>query len=641
MARGRRSVVARILNPNRVDRSRNGLTASGARVKKTRDSAPSAGDTRATAQKGQPFFYYDNVGAIKQAAQFYARGLSPLELFAAEWKTNPESGKREIVRTEDPTAIAVLERMQDPGGGRTNLLATYGRLMFLVGEAFLFVSKPDPEQPEQWEMLSTDELRQAPAADGGTSYERHKRPNTAGERYTEPGDEEWEPIDDSSAIAYRLWKRHPRYSDWPDAPMQGVIETAEELLLLTQAVRARVRSRLAAAGILFIDASVSPANPEPGADEDPEEDPFIADLTEAMTRPIEDEGAASAVVPLVVRVAPGDDRKLSDLVHHLQLYDHTQIYPEFGMRDETIKRLAVELDMPVEALLGLQNSNHWSAWMVDEQTWKGHLQPIAQQLVEDLSAAFYRPTLKAEGVANPEKYLIAYDESKVVTNPDRGKDAKEVHDRGALADEALRRYNGFDESDAPSEDERRMYASIKARDPKFALTGEATPQPPQLAPDGGPPDTEDGAPAEEAPAEPGAVASANGNEPDHIPAAWRIVGAADVALLRAREAAGNRLRSLAKRDPELRELLEGVPTGQIACALGPERVRRLKTSERDLVAGSRPLIADAFRLYGLDPALAARVCDFVEQHAARTLYEERPRDLPPQLRSYVEGITRA
>jgi hypothetical protein len=53
------------------------------------------------------------------------------------------------------------------------------------------------------------------------------------------------------------------------------------------------------------------------------------------------------------------------------LLDPTQLYPETGLRREAVERLAIGLDMPPEVLLGLGDSNHWSAWQVDEQTWKG------------------------------------------------------------------------------------------------------------------------------------------------------------------------------------------------------------------------------------------------------------------------------
>jgi hypothetical protein len=64
-----------------------------------------------------------------------------------------------------------------------------------------------------------------------------------------------------------------------DATMQGVLDVCEELVLLTQAVRSRARSRLAGPGILLVNGKVSPI-PIGGdvADANPDEDPFVRDL---------------------------------------------------------------------------------------------------------------------------------------------------------------------------------------------------------------------------------------------------------------------------------------------------------------------------------------------------------------------------
>lgn len=635
----RRQTSGRVLNPARMRdpgtnalRRRGSLTASGARLAVGSSGAQQQELTRQRWQQ-KPWFYYDNVGAIKQAAQFYARGLSMLELYAAELVPNTETGRPEVVPSNDPRAVAALERIRDPGGGRTNLLSSYGRLMFLVGEAMLFVSAND-DGMEKWEMLSADEIRKT---DSG--YERTSAPAMAGQLYREPAEDDWAPINDETAVGYRLWRRHPHYSQLPDSPMQAVVDTAEELLMLTQAVRARIRSRLAAAGILLFDDSISPledvpAGEAPPSPEDAEADPFLADLTEAMTTPIEDEGSASAVVPLTIRVKVGDDQKLEDLVYHLKLVDPQQIYPEVGMREDGIKRLAIELDMPVEALLGLQDSNHWSAWMVDDDTWKVHLQPIAQQLVEDLSSAYYRPTLKEEGVDGWERFMIAYDETKVVSNPNKGKDAKDVHDRGSLSDRALRVATGFDESDAPDEDERRVWIAVHARDTQLAITG--VPSSPAAA--GGHQDTVDSgiAPEEvvtEPPPEDAAVASASYT-------AARVLGVCDLALLRAREAAGNRLLSLAKRDAVLTKRLRRVDTGQVAATLSAVGVESLDApAVRELVTGARPLVLSALRQFGVaDPLIAGRIADSVERHAASTLFELDPRPFPPSFRNYLDGL---
>jgi hypothetical protein len=604
------------------------------------------------------FNYYDQVPEIKYAAQFYARMLSPLILYAAEYT---DANLQDFVPTENQEAIDALKRIQDPGGGRTGLLGDYGRLMFLAGECYLFVSENE-YQEEQWEFLSTDELR----IQGGV-YIRYKAPSLVAEEYQAPADEDeyWEEVEDKTAMAYRIWQRHPRYSYLADSTMQGVLEICEELVLLTKAVRARARNRAAGPGLLFMDDRISPAPPEATPDEDPEEDLFMSDLTEYLTAPIADEGSAAAAAPYLVRVPVGDENKtIKDMVYHLQLQDPMQLYPETGLRRECIERLAIGLDMPPEELLGVGDVNHWSAWMIDEKTWKAHGQPKAQQLCNDLTQTYFRRYLRdAVGMGDEaNKYLIAYDASAIINHPDRAKDAKDLYDRGEIAGDSLREATGFDETDKPSTAELARYVGIKTRDSSLAWYGVPSvrqgglePAPGEiLAPDTGvtgtpiestgASDTTPGPPADRntgdttppaVPPAPGVIGALNGGRSDQIA---KVIGACDMALLRAREVAGARIRTAARRLPEIEQALDGVSNREVAATIGREGVQALRLSAQDLVANVRPLILDTLRLWRIEGEAAAMIAQHVERHAMRTLYDPNPRSLPDSFSVYLEEL---
>jgi hypothetical protein len=523
--------------------------------------------------------------------------------------------------------------------------------MFLAGEAILFVSTDD-DGDEQWEMLSTDELRIQ-----GNTIQRYKAPSLQPEDYKEATDDDggqWEDLNDDTAVSYRLWQRHPRYSAIADSTMQGVLDLCEELVLLTQSVRSRTRSRLAGAGILLISDKISPAPPEPVGDEDPEQDEFLTSLTEAMTAPIADESAASAVVPIVVRVpheaveggdGQGGSRSVSDLMYHLQIVDPTQLYPETGLRYELIKRIAIGLDMPPEVLMGLGDANHWSAWQVDEQTWQGHLQPKAQQLVDDLTASYFRPELRQQGVDDYKMFFVAYDATAIINHPDRTKDAKDLHERMAISDKSLREAGGFDEDDAITDpDELTRRIGVKVNDGYLAITGKVS----QLedvnrarrVAEGDTVDDGESSPdaVKEPPTPPAERPGGNGNGAGPEAVA-RILGASDLAVLRAREVAGNRLRSLAKKDKDAAKLIQGVRSGLVAPTLGRERVHALKVTEAELIDGARDLIEETLRIWDIDEAVAEKVAESVERHAALTLYDERPATFPTSFTNYVTALT--
>lgn len=609
------------------------------------------------------FLYYEQMGEIWYAAQFYARALAKLELNVKKIDAASAAGAGEEEDVEDARIQGYVTRIQDPGGGRANLLGAYGRLMFLTGEGYLLCTNPveqdapvgegggsadgldddDTEELtvqdqadglyEQWEFLSTDELR--PTGDG--SFTRFKAPSLNAEEIDLEDEDNWAPVP-GTAVAYRLWRRHPRYSILADAPMRGILDLCEELLLLTMAVRARAVSRVAGSGILLVPEEISPPPLTPDGDEDPAEDPLLADLTEAMVTPISDPGTASAVVPFILR---GPAEYLKEL-RLIELSDPTKLYPETGLRTECIRRMAIGADMPPEALIGTEDSNHWTAWSIDEQTWKAHIQPIAQMLVDDLTAAYLRPAMTADGVANPELYVVAYDASAVINHPDRTKDAKDLWDRLAISDDALREAGGFTEDAAPEEEEWLRRAGFLMRDSSMAayaipaVRANIEPTPGEIVTADGTDGAATG--AVEKPAESGGTGAPTPPEQQAAPPSAvaasaygaEVAGAVRVSIQRCRELAGSRLRSRCSGIPEAAALIDGVPAGLVASGLGRERVQVIASgvTPRELVRGGAAALIAALTDFGMSRGEATALAQAVERHAAQTLYATKPSQLP-------------
>jgi hypothetical protein len=600
-------------------RERRALTASATRLNRGDN------DVLRRLQQGwqsRAFTYYDLIGEIWYAGQFYARALQALEIYVA--KINPDTG--ELDKVEDDNVQEYVTRIQDPGGGRSNLLGAYGRLMFIAGECFLVVTEDaDVEGEEVWEMLSTDELR--PTGEG--TFTRYKAPSLNAQELTEVEEGTWEPVD-GKCVAYRIWRRHPRYSALADSPMKGILDLCEELLLLTKAVRARALSRAAGAGILLIPEEISIPSADDVGEEDPDEDPFLTDLEEHLQAPLNDAGSASAVVPLIVRA--GAD--YLDKVRHLTLADPTKFYPETGLRTECIHRMALGLDMPPEVLEGTGDANHWTSWQIDEQTWKANLQPIAQNLVGDLTSAYLRPAMRADGVLDWKSYAIAYDASAIINHPDRTKDAKDLYDAGVLSAEALRNANGFDETDAPDDAERNRWVGVKIRDGSLAVYGipslkaggiETAPGVIEQGDTGGGVTT----PADSAGTGPPEAEPTVADAPNGVPAARaaagdrpELTGAMAVALERCRELAGSRLVSRAKGCEDCQPYVRDVPARLVPAALGKFRAGSIAPgwNAAKLVSGGTSGLQTTLLAWGIDHAEVARLCKLVERHAAATLW---------------------
>jgi hypothetical protein len=361
-----------------------------------------------------------------------------------------------------------------------------------------------------------------------------------------------------------------------------------------------------------------PAADADAAEENMDDDPFMRQLTNYLTAPIGDPGSASAVAPLVARVDVPDEKSVADLIKLVQVHDPNQTADWQQKIEKTLTRIAVGLDMPPEEFLGLAQANHWTGWVITDQKWQAHGEPVATRLVNDLTSAYYRPACLEAGVANAERLIVWFDPANVVTHPDRGKDAAQVHDRGALSDAALRRAHNFNDHDAPSEDEREFYEAVKLKarirpedesEEDSSDTGSDAP--------GSEPAQEDERTGEPSPMN-------DGQE-------TRLLGAAELALERARELAGSRLLSKKMTCDGCFKGAEDVPPPQLAHHLGREVVEMLGfTSDFALVSGGcRTLVATAAR-WGLPEERAKILAALIERFAAETLFEKDPR-LPPDL----------
>lgn len=151
------------------------------------------------------FAYYDTIGAVRYAAQFWARGLSKIRFFAAE-----RDDKGEVKETSDPDAIEAFERVQDPMGGRVGLTTAYGHLRFLTGEAYLVWTPATDGDPEVWEVVSMLELRKLSKRGGRETWHRIEAPGLNPQELVEAADSAFEPLG-NEVIVYRLWQRHPAY----------------------------------------------------------------------------------------------------------------------------------------------------------------------------------------------------------------------------------------------------------------------------------------------------------------------------------------------------------------------------------------------------------------------------------------------
>jgi len=602
------------------------VRASAQRIDTSDPSASRVAERRRSksAWQADAWDYYDNVPEMGFGGRFFGNNLAKLRLFAGYIETPGQppvpvdaidpDGNPYLSEATQLAAAAALARIESQQGGHAELLRDYGINQWVAGECTL-LALPDENSPtgEAWNIYSSDEL----TSKGGRWYVRTEPGQTDADATVVPAD----------APMYRLWIQHPRWSALPDSPSRRVLEVCDELMLLTRAIRAGATSRIPRGVFIVPEGALKgPADVTTEAEGDGEAlaDPTVQALVDHFVTGISEPGSASAIAPYVLAVPD----ELVDKVQYIQVGSVFSA-DEARTRDELIRRLANGVDLPPEILLGLADVNHWTAWQIDEQTFKSYLEPYAQNFVLSLTWAYYRPALKAAGVTEPERFVIWYDETELVGHGDMGVAADTGAAAGYIGESAWRRYRGFAEADAPSpeEDERRLALQRGAIDStttnallealgiltatglaatpptssepalpaaSVEVTGtESVPGPPPL------PDVTEAPPATIAaafaPTSRSIALDTLARRLGQIDQALRarLTAAADASMRRALERAGARLRSKALRASVAhRDTIDGVPNELVAAHLGEAIVAALgedtDTLLRDSFAELRP-----------------------------------------------------
>lgn len=406
-----------------------------------------------------------------------------------------------------------------------------------------------------------------------------------------------------NAIVVRVWRKHPRRSWEPDAPVRGVLAVLREIDLLNRHIHATATSRLAGAGVLAIpsEAVFPPGQgPQTAQPVDPDdqnttapEDGFVDTLIDAMTTPLIDRGSAAAVVPLVVKV-PGE---LVDKMKHLTFAtpfdDRVQ-----SLLDQAIKRLALGLDIPPEILTGTSAMNHWGAWQVAEEAITLHIEPLSETVVHALTVGFLEAALTAEGY-DPGEAMVWYDTADLRTKPDKTASAIEAYDRNELSADAMLREMGFSPEDAPGEEEKRkaILLSVVRGAPTLApsiLMDLGYLSAPEIAE--GVAVVEEAKATEAEPTAPAPTEAPPQTQPTSVNAS-ALVASCDMIVRRALERAGSRLRSAAGK---------GQPGGaaSVACS-DPTALHTLfdATAYSDLgslLEGAWVVVPEVAGRYGVD-----------------------------------------
>jgi hypothetical protein len=387
---------------------------------------------------------YDQVGELRYVANAIAGRMGSAELYVER------DGERvDDSEDDDPILALITSQMVE----RLGLNLFVGGDCTLAGLPAEGAQAPEPGEHEEptsisptggagetrWLVLSPLEVSRKAGATGKVLIR--------GEEY-----------DEERVYLERVWDPHPAAWAEADSPVRAALPVLRELVGLTQHVSAQIDSRLAGAGVYWIPNEIlnSAKVPEAEAQATFAENPVLNAIMAAMLLPMEDRANAAAVVPLLLG-APGD------AISKIRFDSFSTPFDENTkeLREETIRRLALNLDAPPELLLGMGGSNHWAAWLVRDEVVQIHVAPRLDLVCDALTTGFYRPVLRQlRPGEDPLRYRVRADVSGLVQRPNRLADASSLHAVNALSDRALREAGGFEESDAPTSEERAVAVAL-------------------------------------------------------------------------------------------------------------------------------------------------------------------------------------
>lgn len=395
-------------------------------------SSPSVGARRITPRyatwQDELWDYYEQLGEFNIAVTWRSYMMSRVRLRAARIK--PGADEPEIV-DNGPAADLVNELFND-ASTQAEMLGTISVMMDVPAECWLVGEVSNVTGKNKWRVLSSDEIRRH-----GKGYQIITEDSVA-------GDERWRDLGSNSYVT-RIWKPHKRKRYLPYSQAYAARGAMRELELVNRHITAQYLSRLASAGVvIFPDEVQFPVRPE----FQDEPDPFLREWIEIAAESIKTPGSAAAMIPMPIRMP-------SDLVDKVKHIDFTVKIDEkiIEKRDSARNRLAAQISVPAELLFQAADVNHWGLWQLEEGAIRTYISPDAEIIVGGFTRGYLQPRLRAQGEQDWEEWVVWYDTSELMVHPDKSENATNAYDRFEISGKAYRREMGFDEDDAPTDDE--------------------------------------------------------------------------------------------------------------------------------------------------------------------------------------------
>ena len=373
--------------------------------------------------------FYDLVGELHYAATWISSVCSRAVLVAAVRNSDG------LVSPSDPDSdeSRILDELFGGVKGQSQMIRALALHLFVAGECYIVGRSRQEEdggvaEEDLWEVVGIEEIDSN--GDVWTLKYEGRTPINLTETDT----------------VFRVWQPHPRNRMLADSPVRSVLPVLREIRFFDRHIQSQSRSRLTGNGLLLMPAEIQFA----GTDGTPQQS--AAALSEVLgtsmvnAQECDGEPSAEDQVPVVV-TAPGEHIGNARWMTFWSDLDEKA----YEMRSGAVRRLALGLDIPQEIVTGTGEMNHWGAWQVEESSVKAHIEPLLDLITTFLSVDYLQP------VSGNDTAIVAHDTTELRLRPNRSREAIELYDRGVLSPETTLRETGFTTTDAPDDDDRRLW----------------------------------------------------------------------------------------------------------------------------------------------------------------------------------------
>ena len=373
--------------------------------------------------------FYDLVGELHYAATWISSVCSRAVLVAAVRNSDG------LVSPSDPESdeSRILDELFGGVKGQSQMIRALALHLFVAGECYIVGRSRQEEdggvaEEDLWEVVGIEEIDSN--GDVWTLKYEGRTPINLTETDT----------------VFRVWQPHPRNRMLADSPVRSVLPVLREIRFFDRHIQSQSRSRLTGNGLLLMPAEIQFA----GTDGTPQQS--AAALSEVLgtsmvnAQECDGEQSAEDQVPVVV-TAPGEHIGNARWMTFWSDLDEKA----YEMRSGAVRRLALGLDIPQEIVTGTGEMNHWGAWQVEESSVKAHIEPLLDLITTFLSVDYLQP------VSGNDTAIVAHDTTELRLRPNRSREAIELYDRGVLSPETTLRETGFTTTDAPDDDDRRLW----------------------------------------------------------------------------------------------------------------------------------------------------------------------------------------